>query len=265
MDAVQTLEAKLERAEQHIDEVDAAVEAFLKSNPYEVRVDEQPELSKRIYRLVRVDDVPVAVSVLAGEVLYQLRSTLDHTIWRLVLAAGNTPTSATSFPIADNATKYKSLIDSGKVDGIPDAAKKRIDAIKPYGGGNEDLWLLGKLNNIDKHRLLLTVGSYNTARTTTTAEDHARLKRDYIPTDVAEAIERGDTLLARFRSTPRSALKQGHILFIERNPEPDKHMGFEFNVSFSEPKIIRVEPPGLTLRRIWNAVSWAVSDLAVYL
>ena len=33
-----------------------------------------------------------------------------------------------------------------------------IDAIKPYKGGNDTLWRLHGLNNIDKHRLLITVG-----------------------------------------------------------------------------------------------------------
>ena len=36
-------------------------------------------------------------------------------------------------------------------------AKEAIDALKPYGGGNDFLWRLHDLNNIDKHRLLFTV------------------------------------------------------------------------------------------------------------
>ena len=34
-----------------------------------------------------------------------------------------------------------------------------IDAIQPYAGGNDVLWNLHALNNIDKHRLILTAGS----------------------------------------------------------------------------------------------------------
>lgn len=34
-----------------------------------------------------------------------------------------------------------------------------IDALKPYKGGNDPLWMLYRLNNIEKHRLLITVGS----------------------------------------------------------------------------------------------------------
>jgi hypothetical protein len=35
-------------------------------------------------------------------------------------------------------------------------AIKAIDAFKPYKGGNEHLWKIHELNNIDKHRLLFT-------------------------------------------------------------------------------------------------------------
>jgi hypothetical protein len=35
----------------------------------------------------------------------------------------------------------------------------KIDAIRPYKTGNDVLWMRHKLNNIDKHRLLLAVGS----------------------------------------------------------------------------------------------------------
>ena len=264
VNGLQILEAKLERADEHIDKVDAAVEAFLKSEPYRIIVDEKSQPAKRIYGFDQIIDIPMSIPILAGEVLYQLRSTLDHLVWQMVLAAGNTPTRATAFPIANDSTEYESPKCRRKVNGVPDRAKKLIDDIEPYHGGNEDLWLLGKLNNVDKHRLLLAVGSYNTARTTT-PEDHARLMQGWVATPVAEAIEQGFTLLAHFRSTPRVALKQGHILYVDSSPEPNKYVGFEFNVAFSEPEIIRVEPPGLTLKRMWNAVSWVVSDLSIYL
>ncbi len=33
-----------------------------------------------------------------------------------------------------------------------------MDALKPYRGGNDALWLLSQLDNASKHRLLLSVG-----------------------------------------------------------------------------------------------------------
>ena len=62
------------------------------------------------------------------------------------------------FPIAHSQAKYE---DRQKKDlkGATKAAITAVDAIKPYKGGNDTLWLLHALNNIDKHRLLIATAS----------------------------------------------------------------------------------------------------------
>jgi hypothetical protein len=39
------------------------------------------------------------------------------------------------------------------------SAIDKIDSLTPYKGGNEVLWQINELNNIDKHRILLLTGS----------------------------------------------------------------------------------------------------------
>ena len=53
-------------------------------------------------------------------------------------------------------TEYES-IKAGKVDGMRLDAKEAIDRLKPYKGGNDPLWRVHELDNIDKHRALFTV------------------------------------------------------------------------------------------------------------
>jgi hypothetical protein len=48
-----------------------------------------------------------------------------------------------------------------KTEGIPAGAVKLIEATKPYKGGYDNLWILHELNNIDKHRLLITAAATN--------------------------------------------------------------------------------------------------------
>ena len=45
--------------------------------------------------------------------------------------------------------------------GTPNPASRPalVDALKPFRGGNDTLWQLAQLSNIEKHRLLLTVGT----------------------------------------------------------------------------------------------------------
>jgi hypothetical protein len=46
-----------------------------------------------------------------------------------------------------------------KVEGMTELAIKHIDNLKPYKGGNQVLWRIHELDNIDEHRSLFTVGS----------------------------------------------------------------------------------------------------------
>jgi hypothetical protein len=64
----------------------------------------------------------------------------------------------TGFPIVEDPTEYKAL-SAGKVKGMNQTAIDKIEALKPYKGGNDALWKIHRLNITDKHQLLLAVGS----------------------------------------------------------------------------------------------------------
>jgi hypothetical protein len=63
------------------------------------------------------------------------------------------------FPIGEDRDQYQK--ERGrKVRGLRQNAIDGIDALEPYKGGRgHQLWMLNKLDNTDKHRLLLTAGS----------------------------------------------------------------------------------------------------------
>jgi len=101
--------------------------------------------------------MPFNAIATAGYIIQNLRTALDHLAFQLVLAAGNRPTKDTCFPIAKSLDVYeKDKIR--KTSGMRPEAIQAIDTLKPYAGGNHFLWGLHSLNNIDKHRVLLTVG-----------------------------------------------------------------------------------------------------------
>jgi len=87
-------------------------------------------------------------------------SALDHLAYQIVCrdTSDNPPNpNWIYFPIADNLQKYESK--KAKIQGASGATFAAFDALKPYKGDNDALWSLYRLNNIEKHRLLLTVGS----------------------------------------------------------------------------------------------------------
>ena len=130
--------------------------AFKKSSPYKIGGKDDPKTGHLLYYITKADDVPLLIAVIAGDVLQNLRTALDYIAWQICPASLRHP--QTSFPVSDNATKYEAE-KLRKIKGMPQAAIDAIDATKPYKGGNDTLWRLHRLNIIDKHRLLLTVGT----------------------------------------------------------------------------------------------------------
>jgi hypothetical protein len=103
---------------------------------------------------------PLEFSVLAGEVVHHLRSSLDHLVYQLVLANGQQPTERHEFPICASAQKFAEAISRGKIRGVSAAVQQRIETLQPHRCSpphDSWLWVVHELDRIDKHRLLVVV------------------------------------------------------------------------------------------------------------
>jgi hypothetical protein len=103
-----------------------------------------------------IGKMPFDVILMAGDIIHNLSSALDHLAFNLVQVGGGTPTTQTCFPIAETRQKYESS-KAAKVRGMTDFAKAAIDDLRPYGGGNESLWRIHHLDIVDKHRELIVI------------------------------------------------------------------------------------------------------------
>ena len=87
--------------------------------------------------------------------MHNLRTILDHVVWELAdeKAQGR---HLPEFPIYDSPEGFHR---SGmpKISTLPMEAKVLIEGFQPYQLGNEALSILQRLDNIDKHRRLITV------------------------------------------------------------------------------------------------------------
>lgn len=149
---------KVDRAKIRLSELSAKLDNFFKSEPYKIDVKLGQD-KKPVYLISEISDIPLEISVIFGEVIQSLRSSLDHLAYGFFKA--NNPDQEGKhiyFPICDDLAKYNQE-KVRQTDGISSEIKNLIDSVKPYKEGNKILWQLHRLNNIDKHRLLLTVGS----------------------------------------------------------------------------------------------------------
>jgi hypothetical protein len=249
--------AKIERAKEHVRDLEAEVRRFHETRPYEVGTDEESQPGKRLTKLTKAERPPDRLALIAGDVIHNLRSALDLLIWQLVEANGVTPSRQDAFPIHESAEKFEA-------QGVPRVkgriAKDALDvlrAVKPYQGGNDALWRLHHLDIADKHRTLYLVGS---------AFQSMALPFP-IPSDwPAEAVEGMRQLMGQtfYRPADRMfPLKEGDVLFIDNEPaQPKTEMKFRFDVAFGQGEIVEGEPILDVLNELGDATEKTVELFA---
>jgi hypothetical protein len=163
---------KVERAEQHIDEVKAAMAAYADSNPFRPVKVRQPRGQRNVwlYRLEMTEEPDPMIPVIIGECLYNLRSALDHLA--VAIAPRNRKASA-AFPVEWSDPWEKDAAGvfvhdeerrrsfTSKIKGMPEEAVAMIKAAQPYRREDsvlETLSLISRLENADKHRQLIVLG-----------------------------------------------------------------------------------------------------------
>lgn len=158
MNRITAVEIKIERAKQHLHELETAVQQFFNSQPYLLERLQEPETGDLVYRVRVRAQPPAPWDAIIGDVIHNLRASLDFLVCQLVEANGTTPSTSTMFPIAKSAIEFEAQVKK-RLKGVSTEAERLIRAVKPYQGGNDLLWQLHQLDIIDKHRLLIPVGS----------------------------------------------------------------------------------------------------------
>jgi hypothetical protein len=172
-DGLASARLKIIRASEHIKAIEDIIATYSAGEPHEII----PQANRK-EKIHIVREPPPEISIIAGEVFYQLRSALDHLIFDLVklnrrnvvLPFGwekrcefplltEVPTKGNP-PIAYNLPLQYSLFEKG-LPGITAQAFTFIEAVQPYNGRSpvimgslDTLKALAKLSNIDKHRHL---------------------------------------------------------------------------------------------------------------
>jgi hypothetical protein len=244
-------------AELHIDNAERVISKFLRTNPYEIATKRDPQTRNLLYYLVSAPSPPAALSLIIGDALFNLRSALDHLAQQFYLLGTGSTASARrpAFPIYESVKEYADE-SPRKVKGMRQDAVDFITAAKPYKGGNDALWRLNELNNIDKHRLLITVGgAFGTLG---------------MPTEMRDQL--GRTLgidLSKQRIVGRMVdnkcpLKVGDVL-VACPPDSELDQPFGFEVALHEPGILESQSVVKVLRELAATVNRILNDARPHL
>lgn len=153
--------AKLLRAEYQLKQITSEADCLCSDVQHGIVREVREDVDKQVwvYR-GEAPNAPICWSVIFGEILYNLRSALDHLVWQLVLANGETPGRHNAFPITNDVQGWERVKDN-LLNGVSSRHKSMIGYLQPYTGGINlpfdvsMLKFLDDLSNIEKHRYLI--------------------------------------------------------------------------------------------------------------
>jgi hypothetical protein len=159
---------RLRRAEEHFESIKSELLAYYNSDPCALSGTYKPDangLAGGGEWSAKLDPLGVRLNTLIGEFLHDLRSSLDHLVWQLVLHNGAQPTEETKFPIlkvGPTSDKKGQQPPPHIAGGVSPEALALIELAQPYQLGtayaDNVLWVLHQLWNIDKHRHVIARG-----------------------------------------------------------------------------------------------------------
>jgi hypothetical protein len=155
--------AKVERAQTQIEALNAEVRRFIDKSSYDVVSKFDADRDEEIWSFRLREPVPRLIAVLIGEILHNLRSSLDQMACAVALQHSGS-SKETYFPFGADATIFETeLARKGKK--LPSDAHDMIRTLKPYKGGNDLLWNIHYLNRADKHIHVVPINLSTSANT----------------------------------------------------------------------------------------------------
>jgi len=147
---------RLNRADEHLESLYPAVQAYMSQAPYLIGEMER-EGAWRVQRIVIREHPDPSWALLVSEVVHHLRSALDYLVWQLVLLNGAEPYCRNQFPIYTKRAPRAGRLDA-MLRGVHRDHRARIEDLQPYLGGSHPirsaLAVLVGASNVDKHRSL---------------------------------------------------------------------------------------------------------------
>jgi hypothetical protein len=154
---LESVRQKLLRADEHHAELAAEVQAFVEGPPYLITESFDGDVHVMVAEVVQ--HPPMRLSVILGDLLYNLRSALDHLAWQFALATTERPDWRTAFPIYDSPREFK---DRARIQDVPPEVALLMEAMQPYHDRAQGVlpWLgqelvpVRNMGNRDKHQSL---------------------------------------------------------------------------------------------------------------
>lgn len=163
------VQAKIERAYEHLQSLQAEVERWVQTYPYGLRHKVEDE-GRRHSGTLEVYGQPdnVVFGLLIGDCAQNFRAALDHLVFavardRLTPADLKEAEDGLAFPITKSQATWTAALGRGRLKGVGQGVVAEIERRQPKETPDPSQHLLAVLhwlNNRDKHRLIHTIAAF---------------------------------------------------------------------------------------------------------
>lgn len=162
---LESARAKIDRAKEILQQLETEIQSAESSKAHGISLDHESATDELVLTARTPYRLFVRYAILAGEVIHQARSALDHAVWELLPSP---ILGKTGFPVfrvesqadatAQGIRRYFNQDGVRMIDGINPAAATIIRGLQPFGSDYQTnpLFILNELWNRDKHRMLNT-------------------------------------------------------------------------------------------------------------
>jgi hypothetical protein len=154
---------KLKQAKVHLDALNARLDDADRGGLYGLVCEPDAQPGQYLVKVKkRTSDEDW--SLILGDFVHNLRTALDHLVWQLVKANGETPDRGNEFGIFLDPAPFDGTAGDQDFKGIHPEARRAIRTVQPFSPSNKwetgrfhPLLLLRDLEIVDKHRLIHTI------------------------------------------------------------------------------------------------------------
>jgi hypothetical protein len=143
--------------ENLLPDLNRKIDEFHNLNPYAKIIEPDVQAGWEVHKIKLIHPFPEAFGNLVGDVVGNLRESLDTAGYAIAIAANSLKTKNTAFPFARDVTQMASSI--GRSADLPKEIQSFFCGFQPYRGGDDLLWALNELCNGKKHKIITTMGT----------------------------------------------------------------------------------------------------------
>ena len=144
---------KIERANQHICDLEAEFTAYVATKPHRFSIYNDPKSGEPKIRIRFVSDPIQTLSLIIGDAVHNTRAALDHMTWEAIGMDGGTQDRYLILPTGDDRVNYEARCKGIKTPS--DWVKDLFVSLEIFPGGNGDfLYVVNQLDTMDKHTAL---------------------------------------------------------------------------------------------------------------